>query len=160
LWIISISKLAVIWGVQLIAGFYLSPEEFAKLAVATRVSTLVVFVLIAGNMVVSPQFSVLWGDNKKEELKIFTQKATIVISALALPLFVAGVVFSSNILSFFGDEFVDSTAVLKVLLFGQFINAVSGSVGVLLVMTGYENDLKRVTLFFSVLAKYLNNISL
>jgi len=152
LWVVAISKITVIWGVQLIAGFFLDHSDFAKLAVSNRVSVVVAFVLIAGNMVITPQFSILWKDNKIKQLKEFAQKSTFLISLIALPLFLLGVLFSEQILSLFGSEFREASVLLQVLLFGQLVNAISGSVSNILIMTGHENSLKKITLIFGFFA--------
>jgi O-antigen/teichoic acid export membrane protein len=46
--------------------------------------------------------------------------------------------FPQILLGFFGSEFVKGASVLRILAIGQFVNAVTGPVGLILLMTNKE----------------------
>ncbi|MFG0262407.1 MAG: polysaccharide biosynthesis C-terminal domain-containing protein, partial [Novipirellula sp. JB048] len=58
--------------------------------------------------------------------------------------------FASTILSTFGEAFQSGAILLRILVIGQFVNAATGSVGYLLMMSGNERDYRNATLFSAV----------
>jgi len=77
--------------------------------------------------------------NLEDLKKIIRFSAKMIFFSSALIL-IAYFLFSHQILSLFGKEFIKGTSALIILSAGQFINSASGSVGYFLVMTGYERD--------------------
>jgi len=73
-------------------------------------------------------------------------------------LFVLIVVFSEFVLDIFGNEFEIGKNTLIILAIGQFINAVSGSVGFLLNMTGKQRIFKNIFLIAVIINVVLNFI--
>ena len=67
------------------------------------------------------------------------------------------IVLSSVILAFFGSEFVSGKYILIILVFGQIINSITGSVGIFLSMTGNEKVLRNILVIstFAVLIAYI-----
>jgi len=55
----------------------------------------------------------------------------------------------------FGEEYVQAAHLLQILIIGQFINVITGSVGYLLNMTGHEKDMRNVVFFSGPLALIL-----
>lgn len=151
LWIVSVSRLTANWGTQLVAGFFILAENFAHLAVAQRVAVLISFVLIAANIVVAPLFASLWHKKDIDGLKSLAQNATLIIATVAIILLILSVGFSQKLFSIFGSEYGEAQKLFRVLLLGQFVNAICGSVLNLLMMTGNESSIKQVTLSFSIL---------
>jgi O-antigen/teichoic acid export membrane protein len=52
----------------------------------------------------------------------------------------------------FGEEYVQAAHLLQILVVGQFINVITGSVGYLLNMSGHEKDMRNVVFFSGPLA--------
>ncbi len=73
----------------------------------------------------------------------------------SLPLLTLFISFPSFVLGFFGNEFITGTSALVFLSISQFVNAISGSVGYILQMTGKENVFQYI-----VFAATLINITL
>ena len=65
---------------------------------------------------------------------------------MAIPLFIALFFFPSLLLSFFGEEFTDGKVALQILAVGMFVNALFGSVGNYLMMSGHEKLLAKILL--------------
>jgi O-antigen/teichoic acid export membrane protein len=107
---------------------------------ASRVSNLVVFGLMVINAILAPMISELYHTGQKEQLqKIITHAAravfvfTLVISAILI-------IFGKFVLSLFGLVFVEAYLPLLILLTGQIVNALVGSVGFIMTMTGHQNQ--------------------
>ena len=62
------------------------------------------------------------------------------IFAITVTICIGLVVFGKMLLGLFGAEFTTGYVVLLILLAGQVINAMAGSVGYLMTMTGYQNQ--------------------
>tara|TARA_B100000212_G_scaffold201429_1_gene151928 strand:+ start:78 stop:413 length:336 start_codon:yes stop_codon:yes gene_type:complete len=50
-------------------------------------------------------------------------------------------------MSLFGEEFISGSTSLRILLLGQVINALCGSVGIILIMSGNEEYAKKASFF-------------
>jgi O-antigen/teichoic acid export membrane protein len=142
---VLIMNLFIQWGGQIIAGVFLPTEDVAFLALAQRVSMLVSFVLFAVNLVLAPRyaaFSKLDQNHKIKELALYTNKIMFLVS---LPVAIILIVLSDEIMIFIGKDYQSASILLVILVLGQFINAITGSVGWILSMTGNEKDLRFVS---------------
>jgi len=152
LWVVVVMSQMVQWSGQFMAGAYVSSEALAQLAVAQRTAMLSSFILIAVNLVVAPRFAKLYRNNDMAQLESLAIKSVKLIGLFALPVIGAMLVFPSFLMSLFGAEFTEGAALLQILAIGQFINAMTGSVGFLLMMSGHERDMRNVTLISGTLA--------
>lgn len=146
LWIVVIMSQMVQWSGQFMAGAYVSSEALAQLAVAQRTAMLSSFILIAVNLVVAPRFASLYRNNDMLALEHLALKSVKLIGIFALPIIGGMLVFPTFLMSLFGAEFAEGAVLLQILAVGQFINAITGSVGFLLMMSGHERDMRNVTL--------------
>ena len=125
---------------------------------ASKTALWVGFVLQTINLAIAPTFTVLHVKGDRDALQEIISMVTKWIfwssSAIAILL----IVFAKPILGIFGPEFVDAHWALKILVIGQLINALSGSVGNLLSMTGYQNKLMLVSSCTALLNLILNAI--
>lgn len=156
LWVVTIMSQMVQWSGQFIAGAYVSSEALAQLAVAQRTAMLSSFILMAVNLVVAPRFAKLYRDNDLAQLERLAIKSVKLISLFALPVIGVMLFFPSSLMSLFGHEFIEGAALLRILSIGQFIGAMTGSVGLLLVMSGHERDMRNVAFVSGVLAIFLS----
>ncbi len=128
----------------LILGFLAPIEQVGIFRVAVQVASLASFGLFAVNMVVAPRFADLYTRGKMDRLQhLVTNSArfVLVINLVLVGLFIlAGRSFFGLV---FGVEFGDSYPLLMILLTGQIVNSLAGSVGMLLAMTGFEKDVVR-----------------
>ena len=155
LWIVAIMQQLVIWAGQFIAGIYNTPSELAQLAVARNTSVLITFILTAVNYVSAPRFASMYSEGRHEELKTYARNTTRLMTIFATPFLLIVWLFPGFIMSFFGKDFSGGIWLLRILALGQFINVISGSVGYLLMMTGYEKDMRNITVINGVLAVVL-----
>ena len=146
LWAVMIMSQMVQWSGQFIAGAYVSSELVAQLAVAQRTAMLASFVLIAVNLVVAPRFAALHRQGDMAGLESLAILSVKLIGVLALPVISVMLIFPSWLMGLFGEGFAGGSQLLQILAVGQFINAITGSVGYLLMMSGHERDMRNVTL--------------
>jgi O-antigen/teichoic acid export membrane protein len=145
----------VLWSGQFMAGAYVSSDALAQLAVAQRTAILSSFILIAINLVVAPRFANLYRNNEMLALEHLAIKSVKLITLFALPVIGGMLIFPSFLMSLFGAEFVEGAALLQILAVGQFINAITGSVGFLLMMSGHERDMRNISLISGFSAMFL-----
>jgi len=155
LWIVVIMSQMVQWSGQFMAGAYVSSEALAQLAVAQRTAMLSSFILIAVNLVVAPRFANLYRNNDMPALENLAIKSVKLIGIFALPIIGGMLIFPTFLMGLFGDGFTDGAVLLQILAVGQFINAMTGSVGFLLMMSGHERDMRNVTLVSGTFALLL-----
>ncbi|WP_017217098.1 oligosaccharide flippase family protein [Pseudoalteromonas sp. NJ631] len=145
-WVIIIMSQSAQWATPIIIGIYLVSEQVAYFSIAQRIALLTSFILMAVNLVVAPKFSMLHakGDNVGIRKTALFSVRLLVLSALPIVLFM--LVFPEFLMGLFGEEFKQGAAILQILVLGQAVNVVTGSVGFLLQMTGHERDMRLVTL--------------
>jgi O-antigen/teichoic acid export membrane protein len=147
MWVASTMGLAVGYAGILVAGTYVESSELAYLVAAHRTAGLVSFVLVVVNMVLAPRYSRLWNECDVAAVRSLAKLSTRTLLALALPVVVLMSVFSELIMGIFGEGFEHGAQLLVVIAMGQLINVATGSVGILLNMTGHERDMRNVTMF-------------
>ena len=124
----------------IILGTLQGPEAAGIFGVATLITGLISFILISANAALSPVISSLYTAKDMVRLqKIVTRSARLTF-IIALGFAVGLLLFRHQLLLIFGQEFQQSSSVVLILTLGQLVSVASGSVGVLLVMTGYEKN--------------------
>lgn len=126
--------------------------------VATRLSTLPLLGLMAVNVVVAPYFAKYYKEKNFDNLQDILNKSTKIIFLISAMLTLLTLIFKDYVLGLFGEAYLNSGNALLVLIFGQFINACTGSVGYILNMTNYHTITTKVLLVGNVLNFTLNLI--
>ncbi|KAA1162960.1 oligosaccharide flippase family protein [Pseudoalteromonas distincta] len=145
-WLIVIMNQAVQWSAPIIIGVYLVAEQVAYFSVAQRIAMLTTFILMAVNLVVAPKFANFNAQNDLEGIRktaLFSVRL-LVLSALPIVLFM--LLLPEFLMGLFGEQFKQGALILQILVLGQAINVVTGSVGFLLMMSGNERDMRFVTI--------------
>jgi len=107
---------------------------------ACSVVSLVGFGLSAVNMALAPAIASLHAKGEMARLQRVITTSARAATAFAVPV-TAGLIFGGRwILLLFGREYTRGATALVILSLGQFANAVAGSVGLILTMTGHERD--------------------
>lgn len=148
-WLVGASVLAflsstVIVNAQIgvvLLGALASPDSAGLYAVAQRGAMLVAFPLAAVNSAIAPTAARLWASGERAELqRLVTLSARGALLA-ALPVVGAFVFLGGPILRVvFGADFAAADVALAVVSLGQLANVATGSVGVLLVMSGNQRE--------------------
>jgi O-antigen/teichoic acid export membrane protein len=158
LWLMMVMAMLVQWVGQLIAGIYAPAEELAYFSVAQRTAMLTSFVLIAVNLVAAPRFAASAKQGKTAELRSTSLFCSRIMIVLATPVLIIMLSFPKFFMGLFGPEYKQAAPLLQILVLGQFINVVTGSVGFLLNMTGHEKDMRNVVFLSGPLALVLSLI--
>jgi len=137
-----------------IIGWLAGPEEAALFSLADRISSLLLLGLVAVNAITAPLISELWATGQKQELQRVLSKAAVGIALYTLPLAVLIVAAAPFVLPLFGPGFEAAFEPLCWLVAGQSVNALAGSVGYLMMMTGNQR-LAALILSVSAIIKVL-----
>lgn len=121
-------------------GILLDTEQVGVYSVASRVSGLVAFGLVAVNAIAVPMIAELYSTGKHQQLQRMITLAARGIFIVTLVACVALVVIGDYVLGLFGEEFIIAYIPLLILMGGESVHALAGSVGFLMTMTGHQNQ--------------------
>jgi O-antigen/teichoic acid export membrane protein len=138
----------------LMVGFLLSSSQVGIYNIAVMVSNILSMPLVAFNQMFPSTASQLYHNDETEELESIFKKVTRWVFTLAVFPSIATIVFSAEILSVFGGDFVVGEHVLRLFVIAQLVNCVVGPSGFLLMMTDHQY----VTLYNQVTAGIANVI--
>ncbi len=122
-------------------------DQLAHYSVALQINTLVVFGLMALNQNI---FSRLAQDIKQLDRKALQAKLNHyakITAMLSSVFFIAIIILGYPILLFYGPAYTDAYLALVVLAIGSLFNALSGSTGMILTMSGQERYTAKVFWF-------------
>ena len=119
-------------------GWLSDPSEAAVFAIADRLSLPLVLGLTAVNVVVAPLISRLHSEGKHVELQRTLTLGAVGVAVYTLPLAAGLIFFGPELLKWFGAGFEDAYGPLLWLILAQTVNALVGSVGYVLTMTGHQ----------------------
>ena len=125
---------------MIMLGAITEPATVGIYAVANRAASLISFVLVAFNTSVAPTFASLYSRGNLDSLQQVMTKSSRLILLAALPIATGLIIFGHWFLLLFGSEFIAAKTTLTILCLGQLFNAFTGSVAILLNMTGHQND--------------------
>ncbi|MCC7233211.1 MAG: polysaccharide biosynthesis C-terminal domain-containing protein [Bacteroidia bacterium] len=117
--------------------------------VAVKLSSLVALGLSVIDYVYMPKIAAMWESGDRRRLNEMIRYASRQILLLTVPVVILFILLGKTILGFFGNPFNAAFVPLLILTAGQFVNALTGMVGGLLVMTGNQN---RFLLFYLISA--------
>jgi len=125
-------------------GAMIGPEAAGIYAIPSKVVNLIGLGLGAVNVIMAPIIAQLFVQDRKKELQYAVTLASRFIFLFTF--LASGFILIANrwILGLFGAEFVAGSTILTVLTVGQIINALAGSVGLLMTMTGHEREAARI----------------
>lgn len=140
----------------LMVGALLGSVEAGLYSVASRIATLISFGLFAVNSIAAPMVSERYATNDRKGLQRVLTLAATGIALWTLPATAGIITLGSRLLLVFGREFQSAYPILVALSFGQLVNALAGSVGLVMNMTGHQKIALKVALVNMVLNITLN----
>jgi len=146
----------IAWTDILMLGIMGTERDVGIYTVAVRIAALTTLPLIAINTIAAPKFAEFYGKGDIKGLGKIAQQSTLLIFWISLPILLLCFAFPSFILGVFGSDFTAGVYALLLLVLGQFINAIAGSVGYILQMTGKHNMFKNIVLVATVINIVLN----
>lgn len=139
-------------------GMLVSEHDVGLYAAAYSLAFLVLVVLQVVNLVVAPELAAAYSQKNKIKVRSLLSKSRWIGGGLAAPLFLLLILMPQWLLSFMGRDFVAGAVVLQILAVGMLVNALFGSVGNFLMMSGHETlfaKLMLIALLVSVLLMFI-----
>lgn len=135
--------LAILQGIQeslpvWLLGRLSTAGAIGLYAAAERMAFLVAVILTAINLVYAPAIGALWARAERERLRESFQRVARWTLAASLPVCLVLIVAGQGLLRVFGVEYQVAAPALTLLALGQLVNAGTGSVGYLLLLTGHS----------------------
>ena len=155
LWIVVIAQQLNQWGSQFVSSVYVEESELALLAISVRIALLVPMILTAVNMVVSPKFAAHYHKGEIEKTENVLAESLKLLAIVSLFVFVVMVLFGGDVLRVFGEQYVEAAGLLSILVCGQLINSLTGPCGKLLMMSGFEKDVRNSSVIVAALGLLL-----
>ncbi len=154
---ISSSVLIILGGLDsIILGLYEHEESIAIYNVALKISLLTLLSSQAINSILAPKIAKFYYQKKITELKKIIKFSTQINFLISLVVIAVILIFNKFLLGLFGGEFIKGKTVLIILCAGQLINAMSGSVGVILQMIGKQKTHQNIILLALLINIVLN----
>ncbi len=129
----------------LMLGAFLGAGAVGIYSPAAKTALWSSFVLQGVNIVVAPAFSIFHVQGDRKGLQDLISQVTLWIFCSSVVISVCLLLFPRQVLGLFGPDFQSATWELRILVFGHLTNALSGSVGNLLSVTGYQKQLMQVS---------------
>ena len=130
-----------------ILGAVSTEDEVAVYGAAFRVAKFVIIPLLVINSVIPPMIAQLMAQGKKKEVERIL-RATATVAGVPSIIIVAILgLFAANLMGFlFGEFYEKGSMMLLVLILAQAINSLTGSPGVLLMMSGHQGIVMKFAL--------------
>ncbi len=154
----SSSVFFITWYLQLIIKLTQGGADLGIYDVAFRIGLIVSLPLTAINASVAPKLSELFSTNQLEGLEEVVQKTILLTFSSSFVISLIIFIFSAPFLSFFGEEFTQGTSILRLLIIAHFINAASGPVGFVLMMTEHQHLYRNIVMFACLISVILGSI--
>jgi O-antigen/teichoic acid export membrane protein len=160
IWLASAIPLSLSSGINMvkgritiiIIGFFVSASEIGTFQVAISAASIAGLVLQSANVILAPQFAALFANDEKNKLQKLLTSSSRVITAFSIFGTIIFIVWGRLLLKItFGPELIDAYLPTLVLIIGQLINSLVGSVAFLLNMTGNEKDVMKIISISTIL---------
>lgn len=132
----SVIEIAMVWLDVLLVAALVGVKEAGIYAVASRFAMTGTFVLQAMRLAIAPQLSALLATGHAIRAGQLYRTATTWIILASWPLYVLMAIFSSTVLSIFGESFTAAAPALTVLSVAMMGNLATGNVTTVLLMGG------------------------
>lgn len=128
----------LLWMDTLMLGYFRSASEVGIYRAASQTALLLMIFLNSLNTIFSPLIAELFHRNHLQRMEQLFKVATRWSFSLTLPLFLFVWLAGQDILRVFGSEFSVGWLPLVVLSIGQLVNAGTGGIGYMLIMSGHQ----------------------
>jgi O-antigen/teichoic acid export membrane protein len=132
------NRVLVRWSAIIFLGLWSTTVQVGLYAVAARLTLVLGFALTVANAIAAPRMSTHFAAGNKVMLMRTTGQAANVAVILSAPAFLIFLLFPQWTMSIFGDDFRNAGMLLFILSLGEFVNVMTGPVGVLLQMSRHE----------------------
>jgi O-antigen/teichoic acid export membrane protein len=153
----SLFIIFIISGNRLLLGYFKSPVDAGIFQAVSQASIVFTVILSGLNVIFAPLIADLYHTAELDRLNELFKISTKWGLYISIPLFLLIVFFPKDIIYvIFGQEYVAGTFSLIVLSISQLINAGTGAVGLLLVMTGKQKDWLFITFGTFIITSFIS----
>ena len=142
--IIGVSTRGLNWIAILILAKLQDSEQVAIFSSAQRIALSIGFVLDSVAMAVGPKFVELYRKNDLNTLQKLYLRSTMLTIVIILPIVIILWLYGPIFMSFFGPEFIVGSTALIFLCIAQFISAVAGPNGQVMIAAHKEKVLRNI----------------
>jgi O-antigen/teichoic acid export membrane protein len=128
---------AMFWADLWVLAAFESGTELDAYSAAARISQVLLLFLTSLSLVFSPFAADLHARGERKRLDELFKRSTRWALAATLPLLIVLFVAAADVLRAFSPRFEVGEDALRILLVGQALNVATGSVGFILIMTGF-----------------------
>ncbi|ERS83715.1 lipopolysaccharide biosynthesis protein [Halomonas sp. PBN3] len=139
------------WGLVLVLGGFHTESDVALFSLGLRLAMIIGFILTVYDSILGPRFSRLQYEGNYEGLKQLAQKSAFQMTCFALLPALVFIIWPEAILALFSSHYSGAVGVVRILVIGQLINVMTGSVMLLLLMADQQRAARNI-LIFSVVA--------
>ncbi len=144
------------WSDILMLSHYNSASDVGIYSSALKLAALSRIFLFSINAIATPKFVEFHSNNNITRLEDTVKKSTKMIFLTTTPILLILIIFSKDILGFFGSEFTIGYLALTYLCLARFINAISGSVGYIMQMTDQQRTYQNIIIIAFLINLMLN----
>jgi O-antigen/teichoic acid export membrane protein len=156
LWWITLCSLVLQQTDIVLIGLFVDAPSAGIYSAAARISRVIPLGLTAINAVGGPLLAEQFATQDRAALQRLTRLMAWSSVLVTLPAALAAVVLGPWLLRLFGGEFANGYLPLVVLVVGQVINGLTGSVGQIMSMTGQQSISARILTIFAGLQLVLS----
>ncbi len=141
-WKVSLAVLSMLfadWLILVMLGARFSTAEVGQFRTAWQITSLIGLITVSYDTVVGPRLAAAHRVGETASIRRLWRQSVRAMALGAAPLLVFALVFPHWVLGLFGPDFVAAVPALRILALGQLARICTGSVGVILVMTGQES---------------------
>jgi len=124
---------------RIIIGYFEFSDKAGIYNVAATITALIVIFLNCIDAIFAPLISDLYKKREIKRIDTLFKTSTRWVFSLSLPITILYILFSKEIMSLFGADFVNGYIVLIILAAAYLFNAITGSVAFLLQMSGKQD---------------------
>lgn len=128
--------------------------QIGQYSAAIKISDFIAMPLFSLNTMFAPTIAELYSRGERQKLGTMYKVVNKWIITLSLPLFFIASLFCKSLLQLSGASFVGAWPLLVVSAIGSMINAATGSVGYMLLMTGHQ----KISFLNSILSVIFNTV--
>ncbi|MFT4800476.1 MAG: O-antigen/teichoic acid export membrane protein [Flavobacteriaceae bacterium] len=143
------------WSDILILSHYGTTKDVGIYNSTLKLTAIALISLAAVNAVTTPKFVEFYTKKDFLSLQTIVQKSTKMMFFATAPMLILLIIFSKQILGFFGEEFIVGYLALIYLCISKFVNTISGSVGYIMQMTDQQKTYQNI-----ILIAFFINVSL
>ena len=140
----------------IILSIYEGFDQIAYYSVSVKLAMVTTLALMSVNIVIAPRIAEIYEKQNMQEMQQLIKHSTRIIFFISLFVLSILFLFSEEILSLFGPNYMKANKALLFLLAAQFFNAVSGPGAIYLNMTGRQKTLNKILILGLIINISLN----